>query len=148
MPRMISTSFITGTVPDETPTTDGTRTMAEVHNVYGLLEAKATYEGMIAARANHLELMKTLIAAGADPKLRSDNGSTLLMYAAAAKLPASKRLRERVQHAHAGADKFYYVCSGRARLTVGEETREVAEGGIVWAPAGVPLAAGRCPGMR
>jgi quercetin dioxygenase-like cupin family protein len=41
-------------------------------------------------------------------------------------------------HAHTGADKFYYVCSGRARLTVGEDTREVAEGGIVWAPAGVP----------
>ena len=41
-------------------------------------------------------------------------------------------------HAHAGADKFYYVCSGRARLIVGDETREVAEGDIVWAPAGVP----------
>jgi len=41
-------------------------------------------------------------------------------------------------HAHAGADKFYYVVSGRARLTVGEETREVAEGDIVWAPAGMP----------
>ena len=41
-------------------------------------------------------------------------------------------------HAHAGADKFYYVCSGRARLTVGEETREVAAGEIVVAPAGVP----------
>jgi quercetin dioxygenase-like cupin family protein len=41
-------------------------------------------------------------------------------------------------HAHAGADKFYYVCTGRARLTVGDETREVAEGEIIWAPAGVP----------
>ena len=41
-------------------------------------------------------------------------------------------------HAHAGADKFYYVCRGRARLTVGQETREVAAGEIVWAPAGVP----------
>jgi quercetin dioxygenase-like cupin family protein len=41
-------------------------------------------------------------------------------------------------HAHAGADKFYYVCSGRARLTVGEETQEVGPGEIVWAPAGVP----------
>lgn len=41
-------------------------------------------------------------------------------------------------HAHAGADKFYYVCRGRARLTVGEETREVAAGEIVWAPAGMP----------
>jgi quercetin dioxygenase-like cupin family protein len=41
-------------------------------------------------------------------------------------------------HAHAGADKFYYVVSGRARLTVGEETREAAAGEVVWAPAGVP----------
>ena len=41
-------------------------------------------------------------------------------------------------HAHAGADKFYYVCSGRARLTVGEQSREVTGGDIVWAPAGVP----------
>jgi quercetin dioxygenase-like cupin family protein len=41
-------------------------------------------------------------------------------------------------HAHSGADKFYYVCSGRARLTVGEETREVGAGEVVWAPAGVP----------
>jgi quercetin dioxygenase-like cupin family protein len=41
-------------------------------------------------------------------------------------------------HAHPAADKFYYVCSGRARLTVGEETREVSAGAIVWAPAGVP----------
>ena len=41
-------------------------------------------------------------------------------------------------HAHEGADKFYYVCSGRARLTVGEVTREAGEGDIVWAPAGVP----------
>jgi len=41
-------------------------------------------------------------------------------------------------HTHAGADKFYYVCSGRARLTVGDESREVSAGEIVWAPAGVP----------
>ena len=40
-------------------------------------------------------------------------------------------------HAHPGADKFYYVCSGLARLTVGDETREVAAGEIIWAPAGV-----------
>lgn len=45
-------SFITGTVPDETPTADGSRTMAEVHNAYGWLEARATYEGMLAARPN------------------------------------------------------------------------------------------------
>jgi quercetin dioxygenase-like cupin family protein len=41
-------------------------------------------------------------------------------------------------HTHAGADKFYLVVSGRARLTVGEDTREAGPGTLVWAPAGVP----------
>ncbi len=41
-------------------------------------------------------------------------------------------------HAHAGADKFYLVVSGRARLTVGGETREAGPGTVVWAPADVP----------
>lgn len=41
-------------------------------------------------------------------------------------------------HAHAGADKFYLVVSGRARLTVGDETREAGPGTVVWAPADVP----------
>lgn len=41
-------------------------------------------------------------------------------------------------HVHAGADKFYFLVSGRARMTVGEETREVAAGTVVWAPADVP----------
>jgi quercetin dioxygenase-like cupin family protein len=41
-------------------------------------------------------------------------------------------------HVHAGADKFYLLVSGRARMTVGEETREVTAGTLVWAPADVP----------
>jgi len=41
-------------------------------------------------------------------------------------------------HAHAGADKFYLVLSGKATVTVGEETREVVAGDLVFAPAGVP----------
>ena len=41
-------------------------------------------------------------------------------------------------HTHAGADKFYLVISGRARMTVGEETREVGAGTVVWAPADLP----------
>ncbi|HEY7613214.1 MAG TPA: cupin domain-containing protein [Gemmatimonadales bacterium] len=41
-------------------------------------------------------------------------------------------------HTHAGADKFYYVCAGRARLAVGDDSREVSVGDVVWAPAGVP----------
>jgi quercetin dioxygenase-like cupin family protein len=41
-------------------------------------------------------------------------------------------------HTHAGADKFYLVVSGRARMTVGSETREVGPGTVVWAPADLP----------
>lgn len=41
-------------------------------------------------------------------------------------------------HVHAGADKFYLILSGKARMIVGEETREVGEGTMVWAPADVP----------
>lgn len=41
-------------------------------------------------------------------------------------------------HTHAGADKFYLVVSGKARITVGTETREVGPGTIAWCPAGEP----------
>ncbi len=41
-------------------------------------------------------------------------------------------------HVHAGADKFYLVVTGKARMTVGEETREVGPGTVVWAPADLP----------
>jgi quercetin dioxygenase-like cupin family protein len=34
-------------------------------------------------------------------------------------------------HTHPGADKFYLIVSGRALMTVGDET-------LVWAPADVP----------
>ncbi len=41
---------------------------------------------MVAARANQLDVMKMLVAAGADPKIRADNGTSTLMYGASAKL--------------------------------------------------------------
>ncbi|HET6579470.1 MAG TPA: cupin domain-containing protein [Gemmatimonadales bacterium] len=41
-------------------------------------------------------------------------------------------------HTHGGADKFYLVVSGRARMTVGDETREAGPGTVIWAPAEVP----------
>jgi mannose-6-phosphate isomerase-like protein (cupin superfamily) len=41
-------------------------------------------------------------------------------------------------HVHTGSDKFYVVLSGKARMVVGEETREVDAGMVVWAPAEVP----------
>jgi quercetin dioxygenase-like cupin family protein len=40
-------------------------------------------------------------------------------------------------HTHAGADKFYLVVSGKARITVGAETRVTGPGTLVWAPADV-----------
>ena len=41
-------------------------------------------------------------------------------------------------HVHAGSDKFYLVVSGKARMIVGNETREVSTGTLVWAPADLP----------
>ena len=40
-------------------------------------------------------------------------------------------------HVHGGADKFYLILSGRARLTVGAESREAGPGTVIWAPADV-----------
>lgn len=40
-------------------------------------------------------------------------------------------------HAHEGADKFYLLLSGKAKLTVGGESRDAAAGDLVFAPAGV-----------
>jgi uncharacterized protein len=45
---------------------------------------------MVAARANQLEVMKVLVAGGADPLLRADNGTSVLMYGAGAKLATVK----------------------------------------------------------
>jgi quercetin dioxygenase-like cupin family protein len=41
-------------------------------------------------------------------------------------------------HVHGGADKFYYVVSGRARFLVADESFEAGAGAVVWAPADLP----------
>ena len=41
-------------------------------------------------------------------------------------------------HSHGGADKFYLVLSGNARMIVGDHTRDAGAGTLVWAPADVP----------
>jgi quercetin dioxygenase-like cupin family protein len=41
-------------------------------------------------------------------------------------------------HAHAGADKFYVVLSGKANFVVGERTVTAGPGDLILAPAGVP----------
>ena len=40
-------------------------------------------------------------------------------------------------HAHEDADKFYMVLSGKAKVVVGGDARDVAAGDLVFAPAGV-----------
>jgi quercetin dioxygenase-like cupin family protein len=41
-------------------------------------------------------------------------------------------------HTHPGADKFYFVVSGKARFIVGARVFEAAAGDLVEAPEGVP----------
>lgn len=41
-------------------------------------------------------------------------------------------------HTHDGADKFYLVLSGKARITSGGESGEAGPGTLVWCPAGAP----------
>jgi mannose-6-phosphate isomerase-like protein (cupin superfamily) len=41
-------------------------------------------------------------------------------------------------HAHTGADKFYFVVSGKARFVVGDKTLDASAGDLVLAPEGVP----------
>jgi len=41
-------------------------------------------------------------------------------------------------HAHAGADKFYVVLTGKANFVVGERTIVAGPGDLILAPAGVP----------
>lgn len=41
-------------------------------------------------------------------------------------------------HSHRGADKFYLLFSGKARMQVGEDAFVASAGELVWAPADVP----------
>jgi quercetin dioxygenase-like cupin family protein len=41
-------------------------------------------------------------------------------------------------HAHAGADKFYFVLTGRGTFTIGDEEKIADSGTLVVAPAGIP----------
>ena len=49
-----------------------------------------------------------------------------------------KRGQSQHTHSHDGADKFYLVLSGKARIVVGDQAVVLERAGIAWAPAGVP----------
>jgi len=46
--------------------------------------------------------------------------------------------QEQTVHAHDGADKFYFVVTGKASFTIGDMTLEARSGDLLLAPAGVP----------
>jgi quercetin dioxygenase-like cupin family protein len=46
--------------------------------------------------------------------------------------------QEQKIHAHDGADKFYFVVSGKASFVLGERTLPAGAGDLILAPAGVP----------
>jgi quercetin dioxygenase-like cupin family protein len=46
--------------------------------------------------------------------------------------------QEQKPHAHADADKIYYVLDGRGTFLVGDEERELSTHEIILAPAGAP----------
>ena len=46
--------------------------------------------------------------------------------------------QEQQSHTHAGADKFYFVVSGKARFLIGDRSIEAQAGDLILAPAGVP----------
>ncbi|HEV2749458.1 MAG TPA: cupin domain-containing protein [Gemmatimonadales bacterium] len=46
--------------------------------------------------------------------------------------------QEQKVHAHPGADKFYFVVTGKARFVVGDRTIEAHAGDLILAPAGAP----------
>lgn len=41
-------------------------------------------------------------------------------------------------HQHDGADKFYLILSGKARMIVGDSVRDAGAGTLIWAPRGIP----------
>ena len=41
-------------------------------------------------------------------------------------------------HLHRGADKFYLIVSGKARMTVGADQWIAGPGQLIWAPADLP----------
>lgn len=46
--------------------------------------------------------------------------------------------QEHAPHAHAGTDKLYQVLEGRGDFTVGDQSRSVSSGALVFAPSNVP----------
>jgi quercetin dioxygenase-like cupin family protein len=46
--------------------------------------------------------------------------------------------QEQKVHAHDGADKFYFVVSGKASFVLGDRTLAARAGDLILAPAGVP----------
>jgi quercetin dioxygenase-like cupin family protein len=84
---------------------------------------------------HHLRQVTDLVAFQPDKAAKSDlcRGERLFLG-----LNCFEPGQGQATHVHGGADKFYYVVSGRARFNVAGERFEAGEGAVVWAPADVP----------
>lgn len=71
--------------------------------------------------------------AGRAAKVDLIRGSTLFLG-----LNTFEPGQRQAPHVHHDTDKFYLLLSGKARMIVGDETREVVPGMLVWAPANEP----------
>lgn len=106
---------------------------------------------MVAARGNHVDVMRALIAAGADPKLKAQDGSTLLMAAAASgHVEAVKYAYEFDQDVKAVTDNGTTLMHAAVTFTLAQSTQpEVCKVVQFLADKGAPLdeknARGRTP---
>ena len=105
-------------------------------------ERAAERRGMIPAREESRQPMSDYfraIAAAASSAPTSATKADLFAGRAAVRRAQLLRARPGAAGAHARRrGQFYLVVSGRARMTVGDETREAGPGTVVWAPADVP----------
>jgi ankyrin repeat protein len=95
---------------------------------------------LLAARSNHVDVMRALIEAGADTKIKADDGATLLLSAAASgRLPAAKYAFEFDKDVKAvdsaGRTAMHEVVGGGSGATQTEMTEIVQ----FLADIGVPL---------
>jgi quercetin dioxygenase-like cupin family protein len=85
--------------------------------------------------AMHFKSVAELAAFSREKMFKADLFSSPNLFVG---LNCFQRGQSQKVHVHADSDKFYVVLSGKARMIVGEDRREVGEGSIVWAPADMP----------
>lgn len=84
-------------------------------------------------RYRHVLLEQAAFDAAKATKIDIVRGETLFVGLNCFEPGQSQRV-----HTHRGADKFYLILSGKARMIVGDDAFEAGTGELIWAPADVP----------